>query len=314
MKISCVASFCSPLAAAVFALMVLVCAGAQALPAPAAADVAYGEDPMQQLDVYLPAGEGPFPVALFIHGGGWVNGDKVEKLNASHLQRFLDAGVAVVSINYRFIPQARQAGVYPPVLMPLGDARRALQFVRYHAADWDLNPERVVVFGGSAGAFSSLWLGLSDDMADPDSADPVERESTRVKGIGGLGAQTSLDPAQMRAWVGEGLTYGGHAFKQPNFQAFLDNREQLAEYFPLVSPAALVDAGDPPVFLTYGVPLNDPGTGKYDFTHSARWGVAFKQIADERGAVCMVAYRVNADDPVEGGDIIAFLIERAKAD
>ena len=62
------------------------------------------------------------------------------------------------------------------------------------------------------------------------------------------------------------------------------------------------------------MPLNDPGTGKYDYTHSARWGIAFKEVADEHGAVCTVAYRVNAADPVEGGDILAFLIERAKAD
>ena len=85
----------------------------------------------------------------------------------------------MVAINYRYIAQAEADGVKPPVKGPLGDAARALQFVRSKAAEWNIDKPRIGATGGSAGACSSLWLAFHPDMADPKSTDPVARESTR---------------------------------------------------------------------------------------------------------------------------------------
>mgnify|MGYP002526952452 FL=1 len=82
---------------------------------------------------------------------------------------YLDKGISVVAINYRYIQNAVADKIVPPVKAPLSDAARALQFIRSKADEWNLDKKRIGATGGSAGACSSLWLALHDDMADPKS-------------------------------------------------------------------------------------------------------------------------------------------------
>ena len=88
-------------------------------PAPTVADYVYGRDSeRQKFDFWQAKSEKPTPVVLLIHGGGWVNGDKAR---VSGLERYLAAGISVVSINYRFVTQAIRAGVeIPPNRGPKG--------------------------------------------------------------------------------------------------------------------------------------------------------------------------------------------------
>src|SRR3954470_1919436 len=168
-------------------------------PPPTMENVPYGTHPRQVLDFYQAKSDHPTPVVFAIHGGGWVNGDKSSYRGAA--RRFNDAGLSLVAINYRLVPQAAEAKGEPPVKWPLEDAARALQFVRSKAKDWNLDKERIGATGGSAGACSSLWLAFHDDMADSRSDDPVARESTRLWCAAVTGAQTSLDPAQLKEWT-----------------------------------------------------------------------------------------------------------------
>ncbi|MFN5960821.1 MAG: carboxylesterase family protein, partial [Verrucomicrobiota bacterium] len=119
-------------------------------PAPTAANVKYGEHERQVLDFWKAEGDGPRPLLFFIHGGGWRNGDK----SGIRVAPYLQAGISVVSINYRYTQLA--GDVVPPVKAPLHDAARALQFVRSKAGEWNLDKTKVVASGGSAGACSSL--------------------------------------------------------------------------------------------------------------------------------------------------------------
>ncbi len=88
--------------------------------------------------------------------------------------------------------------------------------------------------GGSAGACTSLWLAFHDDLADPKSDDPVARESTRLTCAAVTGAQTSLDPKQVREWI-VNANYGGHAFgygvkpeeRGKAFELALTNRDKI---------------------------------------------------------------------------------------
>jgi acetyl esterase/lipase len=175
---------------------------------PTLADVAYGEHPKQVMDFYKAESAKPTSLLFFIHGGGWVAGDKT---NPSGLKDCLAAGISVVSIQYRFIQDAIAGGAKPPVDWPLKDAARALQFVRSKAAEWNIDKQRIGASGGSAGACSSLWLAFHDDLADPKSSDPIARESTRLYCAAVMGAQTSLDPKQLKEWT-PNSRYGGHAF------------------------------------------------------------------------------------------------------
>ncbi|MEQ1854632.1 MAG: alpha/beta hydrolase, partial [Chthoniobacteraceae bacterium] len=138
-------------------------APAPSLPQPTLANVRYGDHERQVLDFYKAESAKSTPLLFFIHGGGWVGGDKAGRTGAS-VKPYLAAGISVVSINYRYSWQAQLAGVKPPVKAPLEDAARALQFVRSKAAEWNIDKARIGASGGSAGACSSLWLAFHDDM------------------------------------------------------------------------------------------------------------------------------------------------------
>ena len=93
-------------------------------PEPTVADYAYGKDSeRQKFDFWQAKSDKPTPLVLLIHGGGWMGGDKTGYGTAA-IQPFLDAGISVAAINYRFIPQAMEQNVEPPVKACLYDAAR----------------------------------------------------------------------------------------------------------------------------------------------------------------------------------------------
>lgn len=283
---------------------------------PTQTDVAYGKHPKQVLHFWKAESATPTPLLFFIHGGGWQNGNRFSGLTTM-LPEMLKAGISVASIEYRFITEATADGVVPPVKGPLTDAARALQFVRSKAAEWNIDKARIGASGGSAGACSSLWLAFHPDMAEPGSADPVARESTRLWCAAVSGAQTTLDPQQMREWT-PNSRYGGHAFgfagnkekKLSQFDEFLANREKILPWIAAYSPYALVSAGDPPVYLLYGAP---PALGQEqkDPTHTANFGVKLQERCREVGVPCDLHY--PGAEGVKHTTVHAYLIETLKA-
>lgn len=246
---------------------IAVLAQAPAPPQPTEANVAYGSRARQVLDFYQARSGRPAPLLFFTHGGGWMTGDKA---NPDFLAKCLESGISVVSINYRLLPDAIAEKVDPPVKACLDDAARALQFVRSKAAAWNIDKTRIAGCGGSAGGFTTLWLAFHPDKADAASADPVARESTRLRCALVFVPQTSLDPRQMRDWIPNN-DYGHHAFALPSYQAFVDAREKLKPWIQEFSPYELATPDDPPVLLFYdsvpamGQPAKDP-------PHSANFG------------------------------------------
>ena len=259
------------------------------VPDPTLSEVRYGEHERHVLDFWKAESEAPTPLAFVIHGGGWMGGSKERLDRFADPNQLLDAGISVVAINYRYVSQAAADGVEPPVKAPLHDAARALQFVRSKAKEWNLDKERIGAAGGSAGACSSLWLAFHEDLADPESDDPIARESTRLWCAAVKGAQTSLDPKQMREWT-PNSKYGGHAFGIPRFDEFYQARDRIAHWIEAYSPYALVSEDDPPVFLTYAAP---PSLGEVqkDPTHSANFGVMLQERCRAAGVRCELIYR-----------------------
>jgi hypothetical protein len=90
------------------------------------------------------------------------------------------------------------------VIRPLTDSARVVQFLRYYAGSLDIDPEQVAVYGASAGASTSLWLGTHDDLADPGNEDPVLRESSRVNAVGALPGSRFSVP-----WCSHWLRFSG---------------------------------------------------------------------------------------------------------
>jgi acetyl esterase/lipase len=286
-------------------------------PEPTVANYAYAEDSeRQKFDFWQAKSDKPTPVVLLIHGGGWVNGDKTS-YGTSAIQPYLDAGISVAAINYRFIAQSMEQGVEPPVKGPLHDAARALQTIRSKAKEWNIDKDRVGATGGSAGACTSLYLALHDDLADPKSEDPIARESSRLSAAAVSGAQTSLDPKELREWMPNAI-YGGHAFgfaakgrsRAEEFDLLIANREKVLPLIKEYSPIELITSDDPPIYLDYPNQKTPPVVGQAgpDPTHSALYGIKFAEAAKESGIEVVVSYPGHKDEKY--GSISTFLIEK----
>jgi acetyl esterase/lipase len=129
---------------------------------PTAKDVVYASaSPTQKLDLYVPAGNGPFPSIINIHGGGFMMGDKS---NPPLTDELLAAGYAVASIDYRLSGEA----LFPAAVQ---DAKAALRFLRAHAAEYKLNPDKFGAYGGSAGGNLAAMLGTSCGVAELEGAE-----------------------------------------------------------------------------------------------------------------------------------------------
>lgn len=287
---------------------------------PTVADFAYGRDSeRQRLDFWRAESDEPTPVVLMIHGGGWVFGDKIGYGTVASIQPFLDEGISVAAINYRFIVQAMEQNVEPPVKACLEDAARALQTIRSKAKEWNVDPSRIGATGGSAGACTSLWLAFHKDLADPDSDDPVARESTRLTCAAVQGAQTSLDPKQVREWIPNAI-YGGHAFgfaaegrsRAEEFDLLLENREKILPWIKEYSPIELADESAPPVYLDYPNQERAPVVGQVepDPTHSAIYGVKLAEKLKGLGVEVILAHPGHPDETY--GSPTRFLIEKLK--
>lgn len=259
---------------------------APSVPKPTREGVRYGEHERHVLDFWKAESNTPAPLVLVIHGGGWVGGSK------ERIDRFVDtaallkAGISVAAINYRLMRHAQD--VSPPVKAPLHDAALALQFIRSKAAEWNIDKTRIGAAGGSAGACSSLWLAYHDDLADSSSDNPVARESTRLACIAVMGAQTTLDPKQMKEWT-PNSTYGGHAFGKKSFADFLGAREDIMPWIKEYSPYHLASSDDPPVALFYNQP---PAIGEpqKDPTHTANFGFKLQERCRELKIGCELVY------------------------
>ena len=289
-------------------------------PTPTAADVVYGTDSeRQKFDFWQAKSDKPTPLVLLIHGGGWRGGDKTG-YGTSAIQPYLDAGISVASINYRFIEQAMEQGVEPPVKACLYDAARALQTLRSKAKEWNLDPTRVGATGGSAGACTSLWLALHDDLKDTSSSDPIAHESSRLTCAAVNGAQPSLDPKELREWIPNSI-YGGHAFgfaapgrgRPEEFELLIANREKVLPWIKEYSPIELVSKDDPPIYLDYPRQDKPPKIGQEekDPTHSAMYGLQLADRLEDVGVEAVLSYPGHKDEKY--GSIEAFLIAKLNA-
>jgi len=256
------------------------------------ANVKYGDHERNIFDIWLAENSKPTPLAIYIHGGGFQAGSK-EKLSQDVLKNLLKAGISVASINYRY------ASADAPLPSSHHDARRALQFMRSKSKEWNLDKSRVAAFGGSAGAQICMWLAYSDDMAKPNSKDPIERETTRLTCVATTGGQTTLDVNFWQDKIATLLgpkTDAGALFpslgniKDPQKARIarwgaktLQEANEIASGYSALS---IVSKDDPPIFMSYGMPPTaKPPTNKTRvrgwLVHHVNLGIALKEKTDD---------------------------------
>ena len=240
--------------------------------------ISYGENWRQTVDLWFPekgsgqGASGPVPLALCIHGGGWNSGNPHGSVE-ENVRKCRARGVAFGTVSYRLIQDATRDKVSPPVRYPLEDALAATRHLKVHAAEFGLDPARILLFGGSAGACSSLYVGFQNDC------------ELGIKAIYADVPQTSMDPAEVVEWI-PNQNYGGHAFGYRDFKSFLAERDKWVEWIDRYSPAALVrrcTAAKAPVVFYRRNPLPPEGQLPKDTAHAGMFCVKFKEICDEHG-------------------------------
>jgi acetyl esterase/lipase len=206
--------------------------------APTHADASYGTHPAQMVDAYLAKSDSPMPTMIFIHGGGWRKGSK--RNVPRYLRNAVEEGwLSVVSVEYRFTDVA----VHPA---QTHDCLRPVQFVRAEAKEWNIDPDRLGVTGGSAGGHLSMYVALHDDIADAESADPVARLSSRVS--------CALPFAGPSNWsLLRTIPHGHPAYRQLiGYEPGTPVAEMDKARMTSVSPISFVSADDPPIMVVHG--------------------------------------------------------------
>lgn len=206
---------------------------------PSLKDLAYdNKHESQKLDVYLATSDKPVPAMIFIHGGGWRAGSK-KNVPQWLLNAVGEGWLSVVSVEYRFTDVA-------PHPAQTNDCLRAIQFVRHHAAKWNIDPKRIGVTGGSAGGHLSLWVALHDDVAASDSKDIVEKQSSRV-----ACAVSFAGPTDWRLL--DEIEHAHPAYRQVlGFEPGTPVAAMNAEGIRDVSPISFVSKDDPAILQVHG--------------------------------------------------------------
>jgi len=127
--------------------------------------------------VSVPCGTGPFPVVMAIHGGGFTGGSR-KLYDSSMHQHFIDLDYAFISVEYRLV---RDGGQHPEAIR---DCLHNLHWIKDHALDFYIDPERIAVIGSSAGAYLAMMVGLTcnDLKYQPDYV-PYQQKTTSVSAV-----------------------------------------------------------------------------------------------------------------------------------
>lgn len=265
-------------------------------------DIPYGKDQRHKLDAYIcKDAPKPTPGLIFLHGGGYVGGDKSHFEDNHLMKECLQEGISVFTANYRFIDS-------DPFPAPMHDGTRVIQFVKSQARQWNIDPNKIVTSGTSAGGHIALWNALRGDLANPESDDPIERISSDVKAFVGFETQISKDE---RFYTD--IYSGPHT--QPNIALFygLDSDEQLmeTENLKLAEKASAINYFSPtvpPVFMQYdglfeGMKIPEDATVN-EVIHHPIHGYILQEKYEEYNIPFIFRH---AGNPVKPKEAIAFI-------
>ena len=280
---------CSPLflprilaACALLFLAATATARAQAAPLPAGVkahrDLTYTKagHERHKLDLFVPEkGAGPFPLLVWIHGGGWAAGSKdgCPPLRGGYIER----GYAVASINYRLSGHA----IFPA---QIEDCKAALRWLRAHAKEYNLDPDHIGVWGSSAGGHLVALLGTSGDAKEFDVGEHLD-QSSRVQAVSDYYGPT--DFVQMDAHAVKGTRLIHDSPQSPESRVIGGPIQEKANYDKVqrANPIAYVSKDDPAFLIVHGNEDAAVPHHQSELLHAAlvKAGVASRFITVEGG-------------------------------
>jgi acetyl esterase/lipase len=217
-------------------------------------DVIYGRKwgTALTLDVLTPKADANGAAIIFVVSGGWFSSH--EAINPSAMSEFLKRGYTVFEVVH---------GSQPKYTVPeiLQDMNRAVRFIRYHAKDYKIDPDRIGITGGSAGGHLSLMQGTAGDAGNPNAKDPIDRVSSRVQAVACF-----FPPTDFLNWGTEGHILDSQTVSDPfkpglDFQEQdkqthmfmrIEDKEKVREILKQISPITHVTADDPPTLIIHG--------------------------------------------------------------
>jgi acetyl esterase/lipase len=178
-----------------------------------------------KMDLYFPDTGGPWPAVVYVHGGGWIQGDKAQAVGLA--RGMTSQGYLVASINYRLYPSAR----YPAMIH---DVKCAIRSLRANAGQYNLDPNRIAALGISAGGHLVGLVGTSDQNAGLEVGEYLD-QSSRVQAVVAMAPVTDLTRSFPNANV--------ELMRQVGF-----DEDNIVE----ASPITHVTEDDPPFLLIHG--------------------------------------------------------------
>lgn len=193
------------------------------------------------MDVHYPENPNGFGI-ISIAGSGWTG---PLAYNATQLSRYrhakvyvpplIERGYTVFSLNHRTTPRFQ----FPA---PLHDVQRAVRFIRFHSATFNVNPDRIGAVGGSSGGHLVSLLGTLDGDGNPDDPDPVNRQSAKVQTVVSWAAPAALDHKSNKYAT---LLVGA-------IPPMDDSNSQESQLYRAASPINFVSSDDSPFLLLHG--------------------------------------------------------------
>lgn len=230
-----------------FGLGVLILAGAAARGADIVVeeDVTYGKGGSSELklDIARPAGDGPFPAIVFIHGGGWYQGSRERYRDM--IREAAERGYVAATISYRLMKfdqeKKETTTAEPRFPTQIHDAKAAVRWLRANAGKYRLDTDRIGVTGESAGGHLSLLVGLTDAKADLEGSGGNPDQSSRVHAVVNVFGPTDMAKCYETssvAWI---------------FRLFMGGTpEEVPAVYQAASPVTYVSSDDPPVLTIHG--------------------------------------------------------------
>ena len=214
----------------------------------------YGDNKENVFDIFLPKTNKPTALIIFIHGGGFINGDKDEcyKWRKEDITYFLKNNIAFATINYRFFNSNDSVGVKKCI----ADIKTALQYIRFHAKKYNINKELIGCYGISAGAGSSLYLAFHDDLAIKNDT-TLLGESTRIKCAGAIATQATYDVFRWLKFIPnlrlvvnlkkkQFYNFIANFYGYPDYKSFEPNRTKLIQQLDMLE---MITPDDPPIYV-----------------------------------------------------------------
>jgi acetyl esterase/lipase len=217
-------------------------------------DVVYGRKHGTALtmDVFTPKANANGAAIVWVISGGWFSDHNA--INPAAVNELLKRGYTVFAVVH---------GSQPRFTIPeiVKDLNRAVRFIRFHAKDYHIDPDRIGITGGSAGGHLSLMQGTAGDTGDKSSKDPVDQTSSRVQAVACFFPPTDFlnygKPGENA--LGRGVLSG---FKAPfDFQEFdkdkkvfrpITDEAKVLEIGRQISPITHASADDPPTLIIHG--------------------------------------------------------------